>query len=176
MTDHDELKWTAQWLRGLADREAWPALAVTLRGITCDDCLRSLVVVLVGGEPFHRHAKAEDVEHVSGAAAAVRALRARPFGLRLLAGQLEADPVQNSQYLIDAAEAGVDEADIFGAAEEFRRTHRLEDMAPADALNIVCEELRIYQLPEPDGPGPDAEDYRCGTVDDAPDDGIGWMT
>ncbi|MCZ0732321.1 hypothetical protein [Mycolicibacterium iranicum] len=98
-------------------------------------------------------------EHVPGAAAAARGLLVRQLAWRILAAQFACDRLQNSETVIAVVEAGVTMPEVNTEAAELRRIYGLDDMAPSDGLDVICEQLRLYQLDAPEGPGPDAEHH-----------------
>lgn len=133
-----------------------------------------------------------DHEDLFGAKAAQQALLAADFAWRLIAALSDPgtpDPLwgegpseaintaiqrQNARMVIaEAFAAGVKPVDLACAEIEIRRAY-LSDSARQYLAQTARDRLVAAQFPEPDGPGPDAEDYRVGSVDDCTDDDFEW--
>lgn len=119
----------------------------------------------------------DNYEDIPGAAAAVRATLAHDYAMRRLAAQLDdtapelpgkpndtATPANIRALAIQAAEhgaqyAGISLAELDSAELHIRRVY-LNEPGRKYLLAVARQHLTLLQAPEPDGPGPDAEDYQ----------------
>lgn len=73
----------------------------------------------------------------------------------------------------EAMAAGVTLFELARAELEIRRVY-LPEAARRYLAQTARERFLAAQHPEPDGPGPDAQDYRVGSLDGCPDDDLEW--
>lgn len=101
----------------------------------------------------------DSYEDVPGAAAAARATLARQYALQRIAAMI--DDTGPAVRAIDrgAQYAGLTLDEVDAAELEIRRTY-LDESGREYLLRVAREHLMLSQIPEPDGPSPDAEGYR----------------
>ncbi|MHC9294184.1 hypothetical protein ACRCUN_17105 [Mycobacterium sp. LTG2003] len=118
-----------------------------------------------------------DYDDIPGARAAARAIVAREYAWRRIAAEYDDTPRpvwiretsdaeaheirRQAVRAVDrgAQYAGLTLAELDAAELEIRRLF-VDDGGRSYLLDVARHHLALLQLPPPDGPGPDAEDYR----------------